>query len=98
MLSATDPVATLSVLSSLGAIKDPHLFNLIFGESVLNDAVAIVLYTVFDRAAQRAGAEGNDTAAWLAVRIWLALMCSHARAECMRYLCRFCVQQDSFSM
>jgi NhaP-type Na+/H+ or K+/H+ antiporter len=23
-------------------VKDPHLFNLIFGESILNDAVAIV--------------------------------------------------------
>ena len=32
MLSATDPVATLSVLSSFGQLRDANLFNLIFGE------------------------------------------------------------------
>ena len=42
-----DPVATLAVLGSLGV--DPQLYALVFGESVLNDAVAIVLFqTVSD--------------------------------------------------
>ena len=42
LLSATDPVSTLAVFS----IKrvDPHLFYLVFGESVLNDAVGLVLF------------------------------------------------------
>jgi len=43
LLSATDTVATLSVFGSVGATP-PLLFHLVFGESVLNDAAAIVLF------------------------------------------------------
>eukprot|EP00290_Baffinella_frigidus_P055696 CAMPEP_0180342752 /NCGR_PEP_ID=MMETSP0989-20121125/1913_1 /TAXON_ID=697907 /ORGANISM="non described non described, Strain CCMP2293" /LENGTH=595 /DNA_ID=CAMNT_0022331649 /DNA_START=100 /DNA_END=1884 /DNA_ORIENTATION=- len=46
LLSATDPVATLAVLGSLNV--DAQLYALVFGESVLNDAVAIVLFQTFD--------------------------------------------------
>merc|ERR1712054_333659 len=42
LISATDPVTVLAVFSKLGA--DMDLFSFVFGESVLNDAVAIVLY------------------------------------------------------
>ena len=49
MISATDPVATLSVLSSMRPMKDPDLYSMIFGESVLNDAIAVVLFTVFEK-------------------------------------------------
>eukprot|EP01023_Acetabularia_acetabulum_P066935 TRINITY_DN9122_c0_g1_i3.p1 TRINITY_DN9122_c0_g1~~TRINITY_DN9122_c0_g1_i3.p1 ORF type:complete len:593 (+),score=93.24 TRINITY_DN9122_c0_g1_i3:148-1926(+) len=42
IISATDPVTVLSVFSRLGA--NDHLYTLVFGESVMNDAVAIVLY------------------------------------------------------
>lgn len=45
LISAVDPVATLTIFSSTGA--DPKLNALIFGESVLNDAVAIVLFKTF---------------------------------------------------
>ena len=45
LISATDPVSTLSVFKKVGAPE--LLFNLVFGESVLNDAVAIVLYEIF---------------------------------------------------
>jgi sodium/hydrogen exchanger 8 len=44
LLSATDPVATLAVLGQLRV--EPQLYSIIFGESVLNDAVAIVLFQV----------------------------------------------------
>ena len=37
LISATDPVATLSVFSTLDV--PPLLYNIVFGESVLNDAV-----------------------------------------------------------
>ena len=41
LISATDPVAVLTTFQSLGV--NPNLFSMVFGESVLNDAVAIVL-------------------------------------------------------
>ncbi|QDZ19404.1 sodium/hydrogen exchanger [Chloropicon primus] len=42
LISATDPVTTLAILGNVKA--DQNLYYLIFGESVLNDAVAIVMY------------------------------------------------------
>ncbi|KDO22657.1 hypothetical protein SPRG_10972 [Saprolegnia parasitica CBS 223.65] len=45
LISAVDPVATLSVFKKNDA--PPMLFNLVFGESVLNDGVAIVVFTLF---------------------------------------------------
>jgi len=47
LLSATDPVATLAVLGQLKV--EPQLYSIIFGESVLNDAVAIVLFQTIQR-------------------------------------------------
>ena len=43
-MSAIDPVSVLAVFAQLNANAD--LDMLVFGESVLNDAVAVVLYTV----------------------------------------------------
>jgi NhaP-type Na+/H+ or K+/H+ antiporter len=40
-------VSTISVFSKLGV--NPCLYNLVFGEAVINDAVGIVLYSVFSR-------------------------------------------------
>lgn len=42
IISATDPVTVIAVFQSIGV--KPGLHILVFGESVLNDAVAIVLY------------------------------------------------------
>ena len=47
LISAVDPVATLSVMGNPKLNCDPLLYNLVFGESVLNDAVAIVLFNTF---------------------------------------------------
>lgn len=47
LVSATDPVATLSVFSALNV--QPHLYAIVYGEAVLNDAVAIVLYRTFTK-------------------------------------------------
>lgn len=45
LISAVDPVATLSTFSKLGLDQSqPLLHTMIFGESVINDAVAIVLF------------------------------------------------------
>ncbi|XP_024988030.1 sodium/hydrogen exchanger 6 isoform X2 [Cynara cardunculus var. scolymus] len=42
MVTATDPVTVLSIFQELGT--DTNLYALVFGESVLNDAMAISLY------------------------------------------------------
>ncbi len=48
LISATDPVATLTLLSSPNIGAPQLLYSLVFGEAVLNDAVAIVLYKTFE--------------------------------------------------
>lgn len=45
LIAATDTVSVLGVLQTKRV--DPHLFSLVFGESALNDAVAIVLFRSF---------------------------------------------------
>ncbi|EQC27202.1 sodium/hydrogen exchanger 3 [Saprolegnia diclina VS20] len=47
LISAVDPVATLSILGNPELNLDPLLYSLVFGESVLNDAVSIVLFNTF---------------------------------------------------
>lgn len=47
LISAVDPVATLAIFAALDA--DPLLNMLVFGESILNDAVSIVLTKSFLR-------------------------------------------------
>lgn len=44
LISSIDPVATLGILSSVGVSQRDTLFTLIFGESLLNDGIAIVLF------------------------------------------------------
>ena len=45
LISSTDPIATLGILKSAGA--NPLLYDLIFGESALNDCIAIVVFHIF---------------------------------------------------
>lgn len=45
LIAATDPVATLSVFAKLKV--HPVLNSFTFGESILNDAVAIVIFRSF---------------------------------------------------
>ena len=47
LISATDPVSTLNIFQSKKV--DPRLFYLVFGESVLNDAVGLVLFNAFSK-------------------------------------------------
>lgn len=47
LISATDPVSTLAVFSELKV--HPTLFYLVFGESVLNDAVSITLFKTMSK-------------------------------------------------
>ncbi|KAL2912046.1 monovalent cation:H+ antiporter, CPA1 (nhx1) [Polyrhizophydium stewartii] len=47
ILSSTDPVTILSIFHQLKV--DPKLYAIIFGESVLNDSVAIVLFSTLGK-------------------------------------------------
>lgn len=44
LMFSVDPVATLSIMGSPELNCDKMLYSLVFGESVLNDAVAVVLF------------------------------------------------------
>uniref|UniRef100_A0A0N4ZPG2 Sodium/hydrogen exchanger n=1 Tax=Parastrongyloides trichosuri TaxID=131310 RepID=A0A0N4ZPG2_PARTI len=47
LLSATDPITVLSIFSDIGV--EPDIYALVFGESALNDAVAIVLANTIEK-------------------------------------------------
>ena len=44
LISSIDPISVLSILSNLGMDSNDAIYVIIFGESLLNDGVAIVLY------------------------------------------------------
>jgi NhaP-type Na+/H+ or K+/H+ antiporter len=44
LMSSIDPVATLSILSNVGVRQSDTLYTMVFGESLLNDGVSIVLF------------------------------------------------------
>jgi sodium/hydrogen exchanger-like protein 6/7 len=54
-LSATDPVTILAIFNTYKV--EPKLYTIIFGESILNDAVAIVLFET----AQKYNKEGAES-------------------------------------
>lgn len=72
-ISSIDPVATLAILAQTDV--PPILYNLVFGESVLNDAVAIVIFRSFTSYAGGGGETvGILTLPFVALRFcWLAI-------------------------
>ncbi len=67
-LSATDPVTILAIFNTFKV--DPKLYTIIFGESILNDAVAIVIF----ESAQSAGSKGGGMGIWSLLHgIWYFL-------------------------
>jgi NhaP-type Na+/H+ or K+/H+ antiporter len=71
LISAVDPVATLAVF---GALKvETNLNYRVFGESIINDAVSIVLFRVFGKymSAPWLGAESAISAAYMFLKIGL---------------------------
>lgn len=65
LISATDPVTILAIFNDLHV--DVNLYALVFGESVLNDAVAIVLVTAIENYAKlyATAADGFEAIAFL---------------------------------
>ncbi|KAF4547974.1 Endosomal/prevacuolar sodium/hydrogen exchanger [Elsinoe fawcettii] len=70
-LSATDPVTILAIFNTYKV--DPKLYTVIFGESILNDAVAIVLFETAQRYMEGA-AKGHLTLLSLFESIGIFLM------------------------
>jgi len=60
LISAVDPVATLSIMGNAELRCDPLLYSLVFGESVLNDAIAISLFRVFAKYYNPDGPDWNE--------------------------------------
>ncbi|KAM7194998.1 Endosomal/prevacuolar sodium/hydrogen exchanger [Naviculisporaceae sp. PSN 640] len=58
-LSATDPVTILAIFNSYKV--DPKLYTIIFGESILNDAIAIV---IFESAQNARKGDGGAIGIW----------------------------------
>ncbi|KAI9729985.1 MAG: monovalent cation:H+ antiporter, CPA1 (nhx1) [Cirrosporium novae-zelandiae] len=56
-LSATDPITILAIFNAYKV--DPKLYTVIFGESILNDAIAIVLFETAQR--YKPGSAGGDS-------------------------------------
>ena len=72
LISAVDPVATLSIMGSPELNCDQLLYSLVFGESVLNDAVAIVLFKTFRKVYDHpddSGGAGGAVLSFVAVSI-----------------------------
>lgn len=67
VVSATDPVAVVSLLKELGASK--KLGTLIEGESLLNDGTAIVLFIVFLAVVTGNGADASPIVQFLKVSL-----------------------------
>jgi len=57
LISATDPVSTLAVFQTKRV--DPQLFYLVFGESVMNDAIGLVLFHSFSKFVKRNNEAGQ---------------------------------------
>lgn len=73
-LSATDPVTILAIFNTYKV--DPKLYTIIFGESILNDAIAIVLFETAQKYSKSA-AKGHLTIVNLfeSIGVFLLVFC-----------------------
>lgn len=67
LISATDPVTTIAVFDSLRV--EPHLYSIVVGVSILDDAVAVILFNLFT---EYHSGRGNVTVAFVAIGHFLA--------------------------
>lgn len=59
MIQPTDPVSVLAAFKEKTSL-DQHLYALIFGESILNDAVGLILFNTFAQLNISLQQEGSD--------------------------------------
>lgn len=58
LISATDPVSVLAVFKSMDA--DVNLFAIVFGESIFNDAIALVMFDTVMMVGEDGKSAGNE--------------------------------------
>ena len=87
LISSTDPIATLGILKSAGA--NPLLYDLIFGESALNDCIAIVVFHIFHDLA--IASDGRRLDAGDGIRAW------RTRSICPSWCCPPCGASSAFA-
>uniref|UniRef100_K3X4D0 Sodium/hydrogen exchanger n=1 Tax=Globisporangium ultimum (strain ATCC 200006 / CBS 805.95 / DAOM BR144) TaxID=431595 RepID=K3X4D0_GLOUD len=81
LISAVDPVATLSILGNPELNLDPLLYSIVFGESVLNDAVAIVLFNTFLKFEESGSEFTYGAVASLMVELACSFMCKNTNIK-----------------
>lgn len=67
-LSATDPVTILAIFTTYKV--DPKLYTIIFGESILNDAIAITLFQTAHKYVPKQNREGDDILPNSSLTVW----------------------------
>jgi len=93
LISATDPVAVIALFKEIGAPR--RLVTLIDGESLFNDATAIVLFTVIAGAVGMSGAHAADPSLWGgAVRFTVVLMGGLAVGGAIGWAGSYLIQVD----
>lgn len=70
MISSTDPVAVLSIFKEMEV--DITLYILIFGESIFNDAISIVMYSTVHESTKRD--ESFQTEMMISVKSFLIIL------------------------
>eukprot|EP00475_Leptophrys_vorax_P029011 TRINITY_DN4231_c0_g1_i4.p1 TRINITY_DN4231_c0_g1~~TRINITY_DN4231_c0_g1_i4.p1 ORF type:complete len:533 (+),score=130.41 TRINITY_DN4231_c0_g1_i4:59-1657(+) len=96
LISSVDPVATLSILGDENIRADPLLYSLVFGESVLNDAVAIVLFKTFEQYSHLPSLDGVTP--WSYIGNFLSVsLGSTAIGVIIALLCSFLFRRSDFS-
>mmetsp|Transcript_41925 Transcript_41925/g.56983 ORF Transcript_41925/g.56983 Transcript_41925/m.56983 type:complete len:212 (+) Transcript_41925:406-1041(+) len=58
LISATDPVSVLAIFKELDA--DPNIYMIVFGESIFNDAISIVMYKTVINASEYDGSTSEQ--------------------------------------
>jgi len=96
LISSIDPIATLAILGNKQLRCDPLLYSLVFGESVLNDAVAITMYQTFIGFRGQEHFTGRDY--WGAMgKFMIITIASIAIGSTVALLCSFLLRKVNFT-